>query len=73
MIDQRKLDTILLAAKVKAREILANYHLFMSAERSNYYGEGGGRWEPEEPEGQSEDAGGEVQEPVAEIAGQIYS
>lgn len=72
MIDQRKLDTILLAAKVKAREYLANYSLYMSAERSGYNGESGGRGINAEPEGQSEDAGGEVQEPVEEIAGEIY-
>ena len=72
MIDQRRLDTILLTARAKADEILANYHLYMSGDRSAYNGEDTGRGIDAEPEGQPEDAGGEGEEPGAELAGEIY-
>ena len=72
MIDQRKLDTIVLAAKVKANEIMANYRLYMSAERSYYDGDIGGRNIPEATQRQPEDVGGEAEEPGEEIALEVY-
>lgn len=71
MIDQRRLDTILLTARAKANEILANYHLYMVGDRSAYNGDIRGRAIPEDAE-QPEDVGGEGEEPGAPLAGEIY-